>query len=231
MTGSSVDTFARLLAATGSRRAVTVLLRVLTLSGALQTLDSQGIAARRKHKKHKRHAPTSVPPSPPSPTPPPDACPAGTRLCEANGACTPVGQCCADAECPAGAACCGGVCVDVAHDTAHCGGCAVTCSLEQTCVNGDCCLPRESHCDVGHCCGTDVCLHTADGNLCTACAPVNGDCSFDPTLCCPGLFCVDVVADRRCVTCVPEGDDCQLSSDCCVGLYCPDSTCVPIGPH
>jgi hypothetical protein len=162
-------------------------------------------------------------------------CPSGQRDCQ--GACIPVGRCCDDSECPTGAACCGEVCVDVTHDTTHCGSCDVTCPPEQICAGARCCQGRGSGCTgvPNNCCGTDACfVISGNAGVCEECLPSGSECpSTELNLCCPGLFCLIVETaplKLSCASCIPEGEPCPQHADCCAGLFCQNGICKTPGP-
>lgn len=129
---------------------------------------------------------TATPSATPSPSPSPTATPCG-----------PDGTGCGD-----GSMCCGGACIDVKSNPAHCGGCHTACAPGQVCDLGVCCTPLT--CKTGQCGGQpDGCGSTLD------CGP----CSTGQT-CCAGM-CFDLQTDpAHCGTCTHA---CQAGQTCCNG--------------
>ncbi|WP_096326773.1 MXAN_6577-like cysteine-rich protein [Nannocystis exedens] len=132
--------------------------------------------------------------------------------------------------CPAPLAVCGDVCVDLAHDPAHCGGCDRPCDRGLACLEGQCsvaCGPGSVACD-GACVDLDVdpahcgeCGRACEpGVACVAgaCAPA---CAPARTLC--GEQCVDVGNDEaHCGGCdvpCPSGQPCVYGECVGVGLH------------
>jgi len=144
----------------------------------------------------------------------PMVCAPGTVVCchagEATCQCTAEGQigeivqtCSSDASCsggacacPAGERLCGGRCVNVATDSAHCGDCDMRCPVHATCRDGTC------RCDAGFTrCGAS-CVDTnisaahcgscdsacADGDVCRdgTCEAPSCSCPFGFPYCRPG---------------------------------------------
>ncbi len=132
--------------------------------------------------------------------------------------------------CPQGQVDCGGSCVDLAVDAAHCGACATSCGPLSVCTAGSCgCVAGASDCA-----GACVDLLT-DGANCGACgAACTGGASFcattgspATTACvssCPGGLagcgssCVDLLSDRA---------DCgACGAACAAGQTCRSGACV-----
>ena len=113
------------------------------------------------------------------------SCQAGTSAQQcgrAGAACTSCsgGRVCQDGACicPAGQDVCGGLCVDLRMDAAHCGACGTACPAGTVCDAGVCrCTPMSC---IGGCCdASDACLDgrslTACGRGGVACAPCKVD--------------------------------------------------------
>lgn len=127
--------------------------------------------------------------------------------------------------CPAGETACGGRCVSLLSDAAHCGACGTACGALSVCSAGACtCAPGATACgaacadlssDPAHCgacgaacAGTDVC---SDG----ACAAT---CAAGLTAC--GRACVDLTADRN--DCGACGVSCAAGQTCRAGACSAD---------
>ncbi len=69
---------------------------------------------------------------------------------------------------------CGGTCVDVQNDPAHCGGCGRSCAAGEQCVYGQCsicaALGGDGLCE-GRCAASDLDRHACGGCGATACGP------------------------------------------------------------
>ena len=132
--------------------------------------------------------------------------------------------------CAAAFAPCDGLCVDVDHDPAHCGGCDQPCDPGLACLEGQCsvaCGPGSAVCD-GACVDLDIdpahcgdCGRACDpGVACVAgaCVP---DCALGQALC--GEACVD-----------PGNDEAHCGGcgvTCPAGQPCVSGECVGIGLH
>lgn len=133
-----------------------------------------------------------------------------------------------DPACEEGLVLCGGACVDLAADEAHCGQCEVACADGQTCREGHC-TPR---CDEGsELCGGDCVATRSDESNCGGCgiacddsqACVDGECvdrCADGEVTCDGE-CVDIDTDvAHCGSC---GNACADHLLCIAGeCACPD---------
>jgi hypothetical protein len=73
--------------------------------------------------------------SPVACTQPTPACAGGLCVCP-NGDALSNGVCCPTAETG-----CSGVCVNEQNDNDHCGGCSISCTGQQNCINGHCAVP------------------------------------------------------------------------------------------
>jgi len=133
-------------------------------------------------------------------------CPPGA-LCMGN---TCVAGCSSTQPCPMGQTCCGGGCVNPQTNSAHCGGCGMSCMLQNAnavCTIGRCavdrCTPGFGDCDadatngcetdtrttVAHCggCGMacaarpNTAVTCADGTCAYACSAGFADCNADPS--------------------------------------------------
>ncbi len=141
----------------------------------------------------------------------------------ADGGCASYGDCCG------GLACCGGRCVDLATDPAHCGGCANGCApfhaTAVACVAATCVYTCEVGC--GDCTasppnldGCETTLDTVDN--CGACrascdqvhavgaACVNSACTYQA--CAPGRL--------DCNAAAPDLDGCECDTPACCGDAC-----------
>lgn len=131
------------------------------------------------------------------------ACPAGEH-CGPDGTC----RCGASTSCAdMGRTCCGGGCVDVQSNPAHCGGCGLVCAEGQTCSMGRC---------VAATC-TPAC---ASGESCVAgrCMCGSGPGCASGSACCGGT-CVRLDSSMHCGAC---GRTCGPGEQCCAG------TCVDV---
>jgi hypothetical protein len=160
-------------------------------------------------------------------------CPTG-KTCDTQGKCvcqpTCAGKACGDdgcgghcGQCPAGKTCCGGSCVDLESDPAHCGTCDNPCAVGVTCQQKRCCLALGTACTgPGGCClssmdcdsvdpfkgrGAAVCLATGATVCClSAQQGCRNDCD-----CCGTMRCS---ATHEC--CIPPGETgCSTDEDCC----------------
>jgi hypothetical protein len=124
-----------------------------------------------------------------------------------------------DPACPLGLLDCAGTCVDVAHDSEHCGGCGEVCADGLACLDGACavaCGPGASVCgrtctllavDPAHCGSCDHACAPGVACVAGACAPV---CAAGEAAC--GEACVDLQSDEAhcgaCDTTCPAGQPC-----------------------
>jgi hypothetical protein len=162
----------------------------------------------------------------------------GVFLAFVPGACGKVSE---PLACRAPATSCGGACVDIATDVAHCGSCNAKCPGGDTCVDGACtstgCPAHRHGCD-----GLCVDLRTNPLN-CGACnvacdgaaTCVVGACQCSaPGRVCSGA-CVDVESSQAncgaCGNACAEGEKCEAGA--CVprcaepGVFCVDHCVVP----
>ncbi|MEZ4394166.1 MAG: hypothetical protein R3A48_24090 [Polyangiales bacterium] len=166
-------------------------------------------------------------------------CPAG-NLCVGNLC---VAGCNEGQMCPAGQSCCGGGCVNPQENTAHCGGCGMTCAVANgaaACLNGTCsvgmCTAPYADCDamaangcetdtqrdVSHCggCGMACASRPNSGASCAAgrceyaCAPGFADCDGDPSNGCE-VDIRDSVA--HCGACGRRCDPANATAACVMG--------------
>jgi hypothetical protein len=127
------------------------------------------------------------------PCPAPDDCHTSTCV---GGACqvAPVtdGTSCGNAA-PADV-CCGGACVDISTDPAHCGGCGFACHPAEGCQS----VEVSSGCEVhpantsGRCTCPGENAKCPGGLVCRTVTPYNNLCSPDPGGCPPGATFVEV---------------------------------------
>jgi hypothetical protein len=139
--------------------------------------------------------------------------------------------------CPAPGVVCGGACLDVANDRAHCGACGRACAAAELCVQGTCvptcpvgqracggaCVdPQQDRAHCGRCgnpCGSgEVCSAGVCG---TDCGPLTtcGDIAADGR---KTLYCANLALDRN--NCGYCGGTCPLGNVCRGGrceLTCP----------
>ncbi len=109
------------------------------------------------------------------------------------------GMAATDADCPGPLERCEGLCVDVLHDPAHCGGCGLGCAKELVCIEGTCAVA----------CGLTA---TACGPVCSVLATDPEHCGACDHACAPGVACVGGA-------CVP---DCAAGEQVC-GESCVDT--------
>ena len=134
-----------------------------------------------------------------------------------------------DRACAAGLTQCGGTCVDLQADPVNCGGCAVACTLPDTCIQGGCdCIPRTCA-DVGEC-GTaeDGCGGTLSCGGCSGQFRCVDNRCVPPT-CSDGVQNqgeTDVDCGGPCQRCA-AGQHCNDRSDCTVGQACVAGLCGP----
>lgn len=132
--------------------------------------------------------------------------------------------------CAAPLAECAGVCVDLDHDPAHCGGCGQACDPGLACLAGQCavaCGPGSAECggacvdldvDPAHCGACDDACDPGVACVAAACVPT---CSEGQTLC--GAACVDPMSDEaHCGGC---------DSGCPAGQPCAYGQCVAVAVH
>jgi len=123
----------------------------------------------------------------------------GTRLttvCTLVDACPGEGP--APAGCPAGQTDCGGACVDLNADAAHCGACFNSCPL-------------------GGVCGGGVCQGADPAGGCLA---LGSPCTYSNDVCCSGA-CLNGICQ-----CSPAGDVCADGSTCCSGACTAEGFCA-----
>ncbi len=149
--------------------------------------------------------------------------------------------------CPPPQQLCGGACVDVRSDDAHCGDCGAACDDGGRCVDGECAPP----CAAGERLCGGVCVSPGDpsacGPQCARCpAPAGGEALCVDGVCearCPdgALLCDGVCAacdgpvdgsacDGAACVCVPQCDGLECGPDPVCGAPCgacddPDSAC------
>jgi len=103
---------------------------------------------------------------------------------------------------------CGGVCVDVGHDSENCGGCGIACEEDETCEDGVCeeappcdCHPELEVCEDDVClcrpglerCGEDCVQLRNDPEHC-------GECGND----CGDAFCIEDSCEDDCFAPLPD---------------------------
>jgi hypothetical protein len=117
---------------------------------------------------------------------------------------------------------CGGTCVNLDEDDAHCGECNRACNGDLTCLNGEC------GCDSGMRCGND-CVELDESHAhCGQC-----DRTFQGDLTCSGGECVCAAGTRcgnQCVNTQTNPNHCGACDDPCgAGEECVDGQCeIPI---
>jgi hypothetical protein len=144
--------------------------------------------------------------------------------------------------CPPGLSVCGGVCVDLQTDLAHCGDCAMACASGQVCASGKCgapCSMSLTACTPPG--GTEVCVDIkSDQGNCGGC---NRPCTSPPppaaqNVCQGGQCLVDCGSFTRCGTecydttkddthCGGCSTNCTLSGQVCSGGQCKTSCTSP----
>lgn len=129
--------------------------------------------------------------------------------------------------CASGELVCGGTCLDVQSDNAHCGDCTVRCGDTEHCVKGQCrpgCAPNETAC-AGHC--VDL---TTDPSSCGACGNACGD-----RVSCIGGVCGDRCAKGQllcgdsgpCINAMTDNANCGACGvQCGAGRACVGGTCL-----
>jgi hypothetical protein len=202
----------------------------------------------KKAKKHKARHTSEVPASATSSCTP--TC-AGTKPCGPDG-CN--GSCgvCADPE-----TCCGGSCVDIESNTAHCGRCNRSCRADQVCEGGVCTCPGTAHecrgacipettCCPGGCGPTLMCI---DGRCVAGCGNPNGGETSGGCTLTGRLRCGDHITSQSAIPCFcerrPDNTSfcavspsarthfCQANFVCssdgeCEGITGPGSACVAV---
>ncbi|MCH9001369.1 MAG: hypothetical protein IIC02_02250 [Planctomycetes bacterium] len=149
------------------------------------------------------------------------------RYCCGNGGTNPIG--CGDSRCTAGGAlctdspgtpsCCGDGACEGVEDADNCPkDCAVPCSVDTDCDDGD-------PCSVDLCQGS-ICTHSPmdcdDGDACTFDHCVAGTCANDPLTCDDGDSCTDDQCDPA-SGCSNDFPACGASDGCC-GTSCTPAT-------
>jgi len=90
--------------------------------------------------------------------------------------------------------CCGGTCVDISTDTAHCGGCGLTCLSDEVCES----VADTPDCDPhpvstsGRCTCNASDLDCPPGQVCRTLTPAANRCAPDDDADCPSGMFVDV---------------------------------------
>jgi hypothetical protein len=135
----------------------------------------------------------------------PDNCETCGEACDAERSdrCAGAGvcRCGSNAQCDADERCCAGSCVRLA-DSAHCGGCGMSCGRESdTCSGGECACGGGAPCAAGqHCCG-GACFPLGSTLHCGSCY---NQCNLIRASVCNGTSC-------RCNL----GPECSTSQRCC----------------
>lgn len=157
-------------------------------------------------------------------------CPSDQACC--GGTCAPPDDplCTACAACAEGESCCSGSCVDVTSDTAHCGGCGISCGVDELCCGGACVPNDATNCGMcGTTCGADqlCCGGDCVANNATNCNSCGNSCGSGQSCCTTG--CIDTRSDvDNCGEC---GAPCD-TGNCTNGVCCPagltgcDGSCV-----
>ncbi len=129
---------------------------------------------------------------------------------------------CEGADAGPEAVACGGACVDVQTNAAHCGQCDAACPTGGVCTNGTCGCPAGQQVCSGACVDTMTDLKNC-GTCSNACATgaecSGGDCA------CPGVR--GAVCMGECADLASDSANCgQCGSACTGGTTCTDSTCA-----
>lgn len=122
-----------------------------------------------------------------------------------------------DSSCGGGEFNCGGACVDIDSDDAHCGECGNSCAADETCESGNCNC-AEACCDDSDCADWQIC---GDGTC--VCDEANECCGDED---CPGF------EECQSGSCMCDGGECCTDDDCSGGLMCSNrQECIDEGTY
>jgi hypothetical protein len=163
----------------------------------------------------------------------------GAKLAGPGGSCL---------SCPPAYTPCGGVCVDLRTDDAHCGTCERACGTDQTCTNGEClcdfqcCTEEDCTSWANETCVQGVCVCEANtcASLQVACGRWNDGCGRDDLDCgacgvrefCNEGSCKCEAGTAPCgigdACLLDDGGTCTSNTECCSGA-CVAGICIQPG--
>jgi hypothetical protein len=130
----------------------------------------------------------------------------GNNCCGVSQTCDPNTLTCTPSICQSGQTQCGSVCIDTSSDRFNCGGCGITCDIEEQCISGKC---------VSSTCGNGKCDLTEN---CSTCSQDCGSCQCSaptPDLC-----------NGRCTNILSDSSNCgACSNECQIGYSCDNGVC------